>query len=205
MLKGEDMICTVCMLEMPQTDFHTKHDNSLRERLHLRMPLLYAMALFRFSKSGRVQGLLHTLKYKNQPELGISIGKLYGEKLVSSGYVGRWDAIVPVPLHESRLRKRGYNQSSKFAEGLAEKLNIPVLEAALFRKTKTETQTKKTKLNRWENVRMVFGSDTNVIFPTSNVLLVDDVVTTGATLEACTQTLLVSGCSSVSIACIAEA
>jgi len=205
LLKGEDMICTVCMLEMPQTDFHTKHDNSLRERLHLRMPLLYAMALFRFSKSGRVQGLLHTLKYKNQPELGISIGKLYGEKLVSSGYVGRWDAIVPVPLHESRLRKRGYNQSSKFAEGLAEKLNIPVLEAALFRKTKTETQTKKTKLNRWENVRMVFGSDTNVIFPTSNVLLVDDVVTTGATLEACTQTLLVSGCSSVSIACIAEA
>jgi len=199
------MICTVCMLEMPQTDFHMKHDNALRARLHLRMPLMYAMALFRFSKSGRVQELLHTLKYKNQPELGISIGKFYGEKLVDSGYVGRWDAIVPVPLHESRLRKRGYNQSSKFAEGLSEKLHLPILETVLFRNTKTETQTKKSKLNRWENVRSVFEVDERQLFPGSSVLLVDDVVTTGATLEACTNILTNSGCSSVSIACIAEA
>ncbi|WP_165823783.1 ComF family protein [Pseudochryseolinea flava] len=182
-----------------------KHDNSLRERLHVRMPLLYAMALFRFSKSGRVQELLHTLKYKNQPELGISIGKMYGEKLATSGYVGQWDSIIPVPLHESRFRKRGYNQSSKFAEGLSDKLHLPILEDVLFRKVKTDTQTKKTKLNRWENVRTVFEMNSQGMAPNNRVLLVDDVVTTGATLEACAQTLMESGCSSVSIACIAEA
>jgi ComF family protein len=205
LVKGEEMICTRCMLEMPQTDFHMKHSNSLRERLQMRFPLHYAMALFRFSKSGRVQEMLHTLKYKNQPELGVSLGKMYGEKLLSSGYQAAWDMIVPVPLHSSRQRKRGYNQSSKFAEGLSEKLHIPVVEDALVRRVKTETQTKKSKLNRWENVKLVFELKSLVFPPRSRVLLVDDVVTTGATLEACTNVLLTEGCESVSIACIAEA
>jgi ComF family protein len=205
LVKGEDMICTVCMLEMPQTDFHIKHGNSLRERLQMRIPLMYAMALFRFSKSGRVQEMLHTLKYKNQPELGVSLGKMYGEKLVSTGYHASWDMIVPVPLHASRMRKRGYNQSSKFAEGLSEKLHVPVVENVLTRKVKTETQTKKSKLNRWENVKSVFEIGDALFPPGNRVLLVDDVVTTGATLEACTWALLMNGCQSVSIACIAEA
>ncbi len=205
LIKGEHLICTRCMLQMPQTNYHLDNSNPLQKRLSTRIDLDYAMALFKFSKSGRVQGLLHSLKYKNQPELGLVLGNIYGERMRDAHLDEIFEIIIPVPLHPSRKRKRGYNQSAMFAEGLSQTLKIPFSDKLIQRKIKTETQTKKNKLNRWENVNEVFEViDVNAI-KSRKILLVDDVVTTGATLEACGNQLLAAECSTLSIACIAEA
>jgi ComF family protein len=205
LLKGEQVVCTACMLEMPHTLGHLDPENPLKKRLSLRIPLTYAFAIFRFSKSSRVQALLHALKYRQQPEVGVALGKMYGEKLVEAGMLNAWDIIVPIPLHASRFRKRGYNQSERFAEGLSEKLNIPVIANAVRRNHRTETQTRKSKRHRWENVKSVFELGQANQLNGRRILLVDDVITTGATLEACAIVLLEAGCFELSIACIAEA
>ncbi len=163
------------------------------------------MALFRFSKSGRVQTLLHSLKYRNHPELGMMLGYLYGDRMAEADVANLFELIVPVPLHPSRKRKRGYNQAAKFAEGLSQRLGIPFSDDVIERRVKTDTQTRKTKLNRWENMAEVFNVTDAVSVKNKNILLVDDVVTTGATLEACGNCLLKAECASLSIACIAEA
>jgi ComF family protein len=193
------------MLQMPQTNYHLDYSNPLKKRLSSRIELDYAMALFKFSKSGRVQGLLHSLKYKNYAELGIVLGNIYGERMMEAQLETVFDLIVPIPLHPSRKRKRGYNQSAMFAEGLSQKLKIPFSDEVIQRKIKTETQTRKSKLNRWENVSEVFELRDIGSVKSKKILLVDDVVTTGATLEACGNQLLEAECSTLSIACIAEA
>jgi len=163
------------------------------------------MAIFKFNKSGRVQHLLHEFKYKNHPEIGIVLGRVYAAKLIEINLNNAFDMIIPVPLHPLRKRKRGYNQSAKFAEGLSEKLNIPFSDDLMIRKMSTETQTRKTKLNRWENMSGVFGLNKPQIIQGKRILLVDDVITTGSTVEACAHVLLNEGCPELSIACIAEA
>jgi ComF family protein len=205
LVKGEKLICTRCMVQMPLTNYHLDELNPLKNRLSTRINIQYAMALFKFSKNGRVQRLLHALKYKNQPELGIMLGYLYGERIVSAKQATAFDLIIPVPLHPTRKRKRGYNQSAKFAEGLSQKLDVPFSDDLVERKIKTQTQTRKTKLNRWQNVSEVFHVKSVDSIRDKSILLVDDVVTTGATLEACGNYLLQAGCASLSIACIAEA
>lgn len=205
LVKGEDVICTMCMLEMPQTEYHANLENPLQNRLSYRIHLKYAMALFKFSKSGRVQHLLHELKYKNHPEIGILLGRFYAEKMIETKLSNAFDIIIPVPLHPSRKRKRGYNQSAKFAEGLSEKLSIPFSDDFMVRGMRTETQTRKTKLNRWENMDGVFSVKAPQVLQGKKILLVDDVITTGSTLEACAHALLKQGCAELSIACIAEA
>jgi ComF family protein len=125
--------------------------------------------------------------------------------MIGARLADTFELIIPVPLHPSRKRKRGYNQSAKFAEGLSQKLGIPFSDELIERKIKTETQTRKTKLNRRQNVTEVFHVKSVDSIQNKNVLLVDDVVTTGATLEACGNHLLQAGCYSLSIACIAEA
>jgi ComF family protein len=204
LMKGEKLICTRCMVQMPQTNYHQEIMNPLRTRLSSRMELRYAMALFRFSKNGRVQRLLHALKYKNHPELGIELGAMYGER-ISTTLANAFDLIIPVPLHSSRKRIRGYNQSAKFAEGLSQSLGIFYSDNIIERMVKTETQTRKSKLNRWQNIAEVFRVIDPEIVMDKNILLVDDVVTTGSTLEACGEHLVKAGCASLSIACIAEA
>lgn len=206
LVRGENMICTLCMLEMPQTDYHKSRENPLSLRLSYRIPVKHAMALFKFSKNGRVQHLLHQLKYRNHPEIGVTLGRFYGEKMRNESEVrSDVDLIIPIPLHPARKRKRGYNQSAKFAEGLSERLEIPFTDDLLERRIKTETQTRKTKLNRWENISGVFGLKVPESIRGKKVLLVDDVITTGSTLEACSQVLIDQGCQELNIACIAEA
>ena len=205
LVKGEKLICTRCLAQMPQTNYHLDPNNLLKNRLASRISVRYAMALFKFSKSGRVQSLLHVLKYKNQPEVGVMLGNLYGDRMVAANLGDAFELIVPVPLHSSRKRKRGYNQSAEFAEGLSQVLGIPFSDEILERKVKTDTQTRKTKLNRWRNVTEVFDVKRLDPIQNKNILLVDDVVTTGATLEACGNCLLSAGCSTLSLACIAEA
>lgn len=201
--KGEEEVCSACMLELPRTYYHTDSENALMNRLQGRVPLQFAAAFFLFRKSGKVQRLLHQLKYNNHPEIGDTLGQVYGHDLREYYFDQKVDVIIPVPLHASRKRKRGYNQSAEFGKGLSKSLEKPCREDVLVRITKTETQTKKTKLKRWQNVKEVF----HVVRPDElyqqNVLLVDDVITTGATIEACAKMLLEAGCKSVSIASIA--
>lgn len=201
--KGEETVCSACMLELPRTHYHTDSENALMNRLRGRVPLQFAVAFFLFRKRGKVQRLLHQLKYNNHPEIGNVLGRVYGEELRQHYFDQRIDLIIPVPLHASRKRKRGYNQSAEFGKGLSQSLNKPCQEDVLVRITKTETQTKKTKLRRWQNVSEVFHVVKPEQLKQQNVLLIDDVITTGATIEACAQMLLAAGCRSVSIASIA--
>lgn len=205
LLKGEDILCSHCLLDMPKTNFHKQEINPLRDRLSLRFPIKHAFAYYYFKKGSKVQGLLHQLKYKAHPEIGVKIGKVLAQELVEEKLEKAFDLIVPVPLHPSRKRSRGYNQSEEFAKGLSAGLNIPYTESFIKRRVKTQTQTRKSKLNRWRNVSEVFEMKKVEGVKNNRILLVDDVVTTGATLEACATALLKAGCAEVSIACIAVA
>lgn len=205
LVKGEDLICTQCLLEMPKSYYHLQHDNPFYLKFRGRLPVKHVMTLFKFVKESRVQQVLHALKYKQQPELGEMLGRVYGKDLLDADYKNSFDLIVPVPLHSSRRRIRGYNQSEEFGKGLSQMLEVPCNDTYMMRSEKTETQTHKSKLSRWENVNRVFRVVRPHTIEEKRILLVDDVVTTGATLEACGEALLQAGCRALSIACIAAA
>jgi len=188
---------------MPKSHYHLQSDNPFYQKFRGRLPVKHVMTLYKFVKESRVQNLLHALKYKQQPELGEMLGRVYGQDLVEAEYTGSFDLIIPVPLHISRRRIRGYNQSEEFGKGLSQMLAVPCDDTYMMRSAKTETQTHKSKLSRWENVNRIFRVIDPAVVTSKRVLLVDDVVTTGATLEACGQALLDAGCSELSIACIA--
>jgi ComF family protein len=160
------------------------------------------MSFLRFTKQGVSQKLLHQLKYKNKPEIGIELGKIYGYILDKQGFKNSWDYVIPVPLHPLKQKRRGYNQSEQFALGLAEVLDIPVLDA-LHRSQFTETQTSKTRLERIRNVSEVFEVNKSVTIKSKKLLLVDDVMTTGATLTSCANILLSNYAETVDLAVIA--
>lgn len=204
LVNGEEIICTRCLLEMPKTDFHIYPENEFYRKLYGRIRVEHVMALFKFSKNSRVQQLLHTLKYGNRPEIGVKLGNYYGS-ILKNDYANKFDLVIPVPLHKSRQRQRGYNQSAEFGRGLAETLSIVFDSEVLERITVTETQTKKTKLLRWKNVKHVFNVRNSDCLIGKRVLLVDDVITTGATLEACAEKILEHRVQALSIACIAAA
>jgi ComF family protein len=205
LVKGELNVCTSCMLHLPRTNFHKTPNNVLFTKLQGRMQLDHAFSFLLFIKDGRVQRLLHELKYNNRPELAVELGRVYGEELLPHHIQNSIDLIIPVPLHASKLRKRGYNQSEAFAQGLSDSLQRSVNATCLERVLKTETQTRKSKLMRWENVREVFSVRDNGEVKGKRILLVDDVITTGATIEACAMELSAAGATSISVASIAYA
>ena len=152
-----------------------------------------------------MQHLLHQLKYNHHPEIGVKLGKVFGNTLSKSGHSIAFDLIIPVPLHPVRQRRRGYNQSAKFAEELSAALNIPWDESISIRRGKAITQTRKSKEERWENVKDAFSITNEEQITGKRILLVDDVITTGATMEACGLHLIKGGCAKLSVACIAMA
>jgi ComF family protein len=203
--KNEYSICTYCAYYLPKTNYHLEKDNPVAQIFWGRVPIVSAAAFYGFNKGGKVQHLIHQLKYRGQKNIGISVGKLYGYELNHSIYFNTVDIIIPVPLHPKKQKKRGYNQSDFFAKGLAESMHIEVDLKTLYRAADSETQTKKSRFSRWQNVESIFQlRDTNVL-KGRHVLLVDDVITTGATLEACAHTLLQVPDVKVSIATIAYA
>jgi len=203
LVKGEELICSKCVLEMPRSNYHLEIENPFYRKLIGRIQVKYVMSLFKFTKAGRVQRLLHALKYRNKPELGRLLGKVYGHELEEAGYGKEFDLIVPIPLHATKKKRRGYNQSEEFGMGLSESMNIPCSDSYLKRLYMTSTQTRKTKLKRWENVKEVFALADAEAVRDKRILLVDDVVTTGATLEAAGVVLLNGGCKELSIGSIA--
>ena len=205
--RGEKTICTDCRINLPYTNSHllTKTDSELLQRFYNKVPVKYAFAYLYFTRLGRVQKLLHALKYQGHEEVGQILGNWYGADLKESNYHQQFDLIVPVPLHLKKLKKRGYNQSDSFAKGLAQVLEVPWEATILARTADTSTQTKKTRLERWQNVGALFSiADPGTVY-NKRVLLVDDVMTTGATLEACALVLLEAGAQEVSVAAIASA
>lgn len=205
LFRNENRICTHCLYHLPRTGFHLINDNPVAKIFWGRVNIQAAAAFFTFTKGGKVQQLIHQLKYKGQKEVGICIGNWYGHELRTNQVFQTIDLIVPVPLHKKKLRKRGYNQSAYFAEGLASSLHIPTDPAILFRSSASETQTKKSRFFRWKNVEHLFYIKNENRIQHKHILLVDDVVTTGATLEACAQALLKIEGVTVSIAAIAFA
>ncbi len=201
---GEETLCTRCVINLPKAD-NDEVLNPIKDRLLGRLKIEHGFAFLKFKKGGNVQRLLHQLKYNHHPEIGVKLGKVFGYSLAKSGYAGSFDIIIPVPLHPIRQRRRGYNQSAKFAEGLSTALDIPWNESISIRKGKAITQTRKSKEERWENVRDSFSIVNDSQIRGKRILLVDDVITTGATMEACGLHLINGGCAALSVACIAEA
>lgn len=202
LLAAEQHICTHCIENFPETKFHTLPENQLEKAFWGRVKLEQAFSFLIFRKQGIVQKILHELKYSNNPKLGIMLGQLYGSKLKESGI--HFDAILAIPLHDKKLKLRGYNQSDCFAQGLAQSLQCAHLTNVVIRKKYTETQTRKGRFDRWLNVGDVFDIQSPELISNKRVLLVDDVITTGATIEACAHSILshTPHLSVASIACV---
>lgn len=200
---GEKAICAHCLADLPYTDFHLYSDNLVAKQFWGRLPCDGAMAMLYFKKGSKTQNLIHHLKYKGQTEVGYVLGSLLGEKLALSHQYKAIDCIVPVPLHLKKERSRGYNQSRYIADGIAHQIAVPINYNSLFRKKATKSQTQKSRYTRYENMQTVFQIDYPETLKNKHVLLVDDVITTGATLEACGHSLLNSGVKKLSIATLA--
>ena len=190
LVRGENTLCTHCIMKMPKTNFHKVRGNMAEKSFWGRVPIEYATSYFFFLKSSNFQHLLHALKYDGRREIGVYLGRCYGNELIQQPEFSHFDSIIPVPLHPHKLRKRGYNQSEMFARGLSKSMNIPVDTKTLSRTTFTETQTHKSRIERWENVKNVFAANPAVNLNGKHILLVDDVMTTGATIEGCANALL---------------
>jgi ComF family protein len=203
LLRNETLICFTCKHRLPKTNFHLMADNPVSRLFWGRVPLSGASAYFYFRKEGKVQRLLHELKYRGGAEIGREIGRMYGTELLQNPVYSEAELIIPVPLHPAKLEIRGYNQSDVFGEGLAEKLSGQFAKDSLIRVINTETQTRKGRFERWENVETVFAVKNKEMLTGKKVMLVDDVITTGATLESCASHLLNAGAASVGIICIA--
>lgn len=185
-----EMLCFTCQHKLPQTSFHLDPENAFMERFWGRLPIQAAAALYHFVKGGRTQQLVHQLKYNNKPVVGQRLGELYGKQLKHSPLFQDLDLIVPVPLHPKKRHQRGYNQSETFAQGLSASMGLPWLAHALERRSFTQTQTQKGRLQRMNNVLEAFHLGQEKALRGKHILLVDDVITTGATLEACGMRLL---------------
>lgn len=205
LFRHENVLCTHCLFELPKTNFHRFPDSPLDKVFWGRVPLQRTAALYYFSKGGKVQHLIHQLKYKGQREVGIYMGKLLGRDLKAEPGFDSIQAILPVPLHPRKQRKRGYNQSEQFAFGLSESMGISLDVHSFIRTVATDTQTRKSRFARYENVKEIFRVTHPEKLENRHLLLVDDVITTGATLESCANILLQVPGVRLSVAAIAYA
>jgi ComF family protein len=202
---NEDVLCTRCLYQLPQTHSHLEKGNSVERVFWGRFPVSSACARYYFRRETKVQHLLHQFKYKKAPEIGTYIGRIYGAELRKAPLFQSVDIIIPVPLHKTKLAKRGYNQAGVFAQGLSLGMRVPVDEHSLVRVYASESQTRKTRIRRWENVKTIFQITDTQALRGKHILLVDDVVTTGATIEACARKLLEIKDVKISVAAIAVA
>jgi ComF family protein len=205
LFRNESVVCTLCQYKLPKTNYHLQKENPVAKLFWGRVNVESATAYYSFAKGSKVQHLIHELKYKGQTEVGISIGKWQGIELMKSDDYNKVDVIMAVPLHKKKQRKRGYNQSEFFATGLSVSMKVPTDFVTLYRAEDSETQTKKTRFNRWMNVEYIFKLKDFSNVKGKHILLVDDVITTGATMEACIQALLEIPEVKVSVAVMAFA
>ncbi|EGV42292.1 ComF family protein [Bizionia argentinensis JUB59] len=192
--------CTACRHNFPITNFHLNKDNTLLKVFYGRVPIESATALLRFEKKGITQNLIHNLKYKGYEDIGIFLGSWLGAELKNLPEYENIDMIVPVPLHKNKLRKRGYNQVTKFGQELAKSLEAEYVDDVLIKVTNTSSQVTKSRLTRWLSNVEVFKVINAEKTQHKHILLVDDIITTGATLEACAAVLIKNSDVKISIA-----
>ncbi len=205
LLKNEKTICTKCLYNLPKTNFHKEEENPISRLFWGKTYIENATAYYYFHKGSIFQDLIHKLKYNNRQDIGYLLGLLLGNELIESNLYKDIDIIVSVPLHPKREKKRGYNQSDCIAEGIAKGLKKPTNLKTICRIIETTTQTKKNKEERWNNVKDIFSIKYPEKFENKHILLVDDVITTGSTIEACARTILSVKNTKVSVACLATA
>jgi ComF family protein len=205
LLQDHELICIRCIVNLPHTGFASQPGNPVEKMFWGRMNLHAGHSECYFDKAGLVQQLVHELKYRGNQEIGIYLGRLMAGSLVASGRFSAIDCLVPLPLFAGKERKRGYNQAAIICKGLSSIMDLPVLWDAVKRENATETQTKKHRAERWENVSGSFVLNEPERLTGKHVLLVDDVITTGASLEACGEVLLQAPLGSLSVCTLAIA
>jgi len=205
LIKGEKSICLSCFYEMPKTHYWKETENEIEKIFWGKVNIERACALFFYRKGSNFRPLIHKLKYQGSYKLGMRLGEELGFHLKSAPLYKDVDLIVPVPLHPKKERQRGYNQSNCISKGISEIMNIPVETNSLIRTQYTETQTLKAKQERWENVSDIFALKSTSSIENKHILLVDDVITTGSTMEACSTTILNNCNCKVSLASIGYA
>lgn len=199
-ISNEQLLCLSCINRLPLTNFHLYAENPVQHIFRGRLPLVNATSYLYFTKDSLLQHLMHQFKYNNRKDIGAWFGKRMGEALtVSTGFTMP-DALLPIPLFAARERKRGYNQAHILCTGMAEVMGLPVLKDIVVRSVFTETQTRKNRIERWQNMEGKFFLKDAAAIQGRHLLLVDDVITTGATLEACGQALLTANNVRLSVA-----
>lgn len=202
---NEHHICTSCRHQLPVTNYHFEEDKTVEKVFYGRVKIEKATALLKFHKKGRVQQLLHNLKYKGHETIGQFLGAWLGQELNDTKDYGTIDIVIPVPLHKNKLRKRGYNQVSKFGKEIANALETDFAENVLVKKTATATQVFKKRFARWQGSDDNFSLENADLISGKHILLVDDIITTGATIEACSNILQKAKNVKISIAAMAIA
>jgi ComF family protein len=195
------LLCLRCLYQLPVTNFERFADNPIEKIFWGRVPLHAATAQYYFSKGSIIQNLMHQFKYRTNRGIGILLGRLMGESIRQSGRFPA-DGLVPLPLNSKKEKARGYNQAAVLCEGIAESLHLPVIGDAVIRPSFTESQTRKGRVERWKNIEGKFLLKDMDAIRNRHLLLVDDVITTGATLESCATELLKAGGITVSVAAL---
>jgi len=190
---------------MPLTQYHLNPRNEAVKKFYGKIDIQFASAFLYFNKKGIVQELIHNLKYKGHQEIGTVLGNWYAEDLKELRLEIPFDAVIPVPLHKRKFKERGYNQVTNFGKAIAEGFEVPCNEKLLFRKIYSKTQSKKNLLGRSENIENIFDVNFDETDHNKHFLIVDDVFTTGATIEACARALLKIPGAKISMICMAMA
>jgi len=201
--KHEFYLCIGCRMDLPITNFTSNRGNEVEVSLYGRVAVINAASLFFYNSRGNVQKLIHQLKYKNQQQIGSFLGDWMGDEMLESNRFKEIDFIVPVPINPNKMKERGYNQLTTFGLALSNKLNVPFLENKLISVSTSKTQTFKSRFERLIDIEEKFQLVDHQIFKNKHVLLIDDVITTGATLEACCIPLMRAKDIKISIATMA--
>lgn len=203
LIDQETFICSTCLYNLPKTDHLNQSPNRLEKSFWGRFPFENMASFCYFSKEGIVQKIIHEIKYKKNQQLGFYMGELCGIDLNESTFLYSIDAIVPVPIHPKKLKKRGFNQALVIAKGISKETKIPIIENNLIRTIDNTSQTAKTRIERRKNIEHSFAVKDSLLFKGKHILIVDDVLTTGSTLEVCAKRILLCAESKISIYTIA--
>lgn len=190
LLKNENVICTKCLHHLPLTHHHTIKNTEIDKTFYGLVPFEFGASMLYFTKKGISQNLIHNLKYRNRQEIGTYLGNLYAKELMNLEIIATIDYIVPVPLHKKRFHERGYNQITTFCKAIEKNLDIPMLEEVLVKNKNLKSVTDKSKEGRLEHNKNVFLIENQEKIEGKHILIIDDVFTTGATIEACAKEIL---------------
>lgn len=196
-------LCLKCITNLPSTNFFNQHGNPVEKTFYGRLAVKAGGAAYFFTENSIIENLVYELKYKGNKEIGYYLGKLIGNLLQETNWIADVDIMVPLPLNVKREKRRGYNQATALCKGIASVINKPFLDKAVIRTVYTETQTQKGRVTRWQNMQNVFAVAEPTLIQDKHILLVDDVITTGASLEACGAEILKVSGTSLSIATLA--